>query len=154
MYRRNNLGRPCFWEAKASCSPTQNIIIVSHGIVGKAIQVEEIHVARNPKDEVESRYKQKRKQGYKFLDEIKDDNWSTPVKEEQQDRLFTPDDIFDGDSSKTVYSGRSIAEKVGIDESIINIAEDLDLLPKEVRYSKRNTKAKAQTNKNLSLIHI
>lgn len=82
LYRRNNLGRPCFWEAKASCSPTQNIIIVSHGIVGKAIQVEEIHVARNPKDEVESRYKQKRKQGYKFLDEIKDDNWSTPVKED------------------------------------------------------------------------
>lgn len=77
---------------------------------------------------------------------------STPVKEEQQDRLFTPDDIFDGDSSKTVYSGRSIAEKVGIDESIINIAEDLGLLPKEVRYSKRNTKAKAQTNKNSILL--
>lgn len=82
LYRRNNLGRPCFWEAIISSSPTQNIIIVSHGIVGKAIQVEEIHVARNPKDEVESRYKQKRKQGYKFLDEIKDDNWSTPVKED------------------------------------------------------------------------
>lgn len=82
LYRRNNLGRPCFWEARVSGSPTQNIIIVSHGIVGKAIQVEEIHVARNPKDEVESRYKQKRKQGYKFLDEIKDDNWSTPVKED------------------------------------------------------------------------
>lgn len=82
LYRRNNLGRPCFWEAKVSGSSTQNIIIVSHGIVGKAIQVEEIHVARNPKDEVESRYKQKRKQGYKFLDEIKDDNWSTPVKED------------------------------------------------------------------------
>lgn len=77
---------------------------------------------------------------------------STPVKKEQQDRLFTPDDIFDGDSSKTVYSGRSIAEKVGIDESIINIAEDLGLLPKEVRYSKRNTKAKAQTNKNSILL--
>lgn len=86
LYRRNNLGRPCFWEARVSGSSTQNIIIVSHGIVGKAIQVEEIHVARNPKDEVESRYKQKRKQGYKFLDEIKDDNWSTPVKE---DALFT-----------------------------------------------------------------
>lgn len=82
LYRRNNLGRPCFWEAIVSGSPTQNIIIVSHGIVGKAMQVEEIHVARNPKDEVESRYKQKRKQGYKFLDEIKDDNWSTPVKED------------------------------------------------------------------------
>lgn len=82
LYRRNNLGSPCFWEARVSESSTQNIIIVSHGIVGKAIQVEEIHVARNPKDEVESRYKQKRKQGYKFLDEIKDDNWSTPVKED------------------------------------------------------------------------
>lgn len=82
LYRRNNLGSPCFWEARVSGSSTQNIIIVSHGIVGKAIQVEEIHVARNPKDEVESRYKQKRKQGYKFLDEIKDDNWSTPVKED------------------------------------------------------------------------
>lgn len=77
---------------------------------------------------------------------------STPVKEEQRDRLLTSDDIFDGDSFKTVYSGRSIAEKVGIDESIINIAEDLDLLPKEVRYSKRNTKAKAQTNKNSILL--
>lgn len=82
LYRRNNLGRPCFWEARVSGSSTQNIIIVSHGIVGKAIQVEEIHVVRNPKDEVESRYKQKRKQGYKFLDEIKDDSWSTPVKED------------------------------------------------------------------------
>lgn len=82
LYRRNNLGRPCFWKARVSGSSTQNIIIVSHGIVGKAIQVEEIHVVRNPKDEVESRYKQKRKQGYKFLDEIKDDSWSTPVKED------------------------------------------------------------------------
>lgn len=82
LYRRNNLGRPCFWEARVSGSSTQNIIIVSHGIVGKAIQVEEIHVVRNPKDEVESRYKQKRKQGYKFLDEIKDDSWSMPVKED------------------------------------------------------------------------
>lgn len=82
LYRRNNLGSPCFWEARVSGSSTQNIIIVSHGIVGKAIQVEEIHVVRNPKDEVESRYKQKRKQGYKFLDEIKDDSWSTPVKED------------------------------------------------------------------------
>lgn len=82
LYRRNNLGRPCFWEARVSGSSTQNIIIVSHGIVGKAIQVEEIHVARNPKDEVESRYKQKRKQGYKFIDEIRDDSWSTPVKED------------------------------------------------------------------------
>lgn len=82
LYRRNNLGRPCFWEARVNGSSTQNIIIVSHGIVGKAIQVEEIHVVRNPKDEVESRYKQKRKQGYKFLDEIKDDSWSTPVKED------------------------------------------------------------------------
>lgn len=82
LYRRNNLGRPCFWEARVSGSPTQNIIIISHGIVGKAIQVEEIHVARNPKDEVESRYKQKRKQGYKFIDEVRDDSWSTPVKED------------------------------------------------------------------------
>lgn len=82
LYRRNNLGRPCFWEAIISSSPTQNIIIVSHGIVGKTIQVEEIHVARNPKDEVESRYKQKRKQGYKFIDEVRDDSWSTPVKED------------------------------------------------------------------------
>ena len=82
LYRRNNLGRPCFWEARVSGSPTQNIIIVSHGIVGKAIQVEEIYVARNPKDEVESRYKQKRKQGYKFIDEVRDDSWSTPVKED------------------------------------------------------------------------
>lgn len=82
LYRRNNLGRPCFWEARVSGSSTQNIIIVSHGIVGKAIQVEEIHVARNPKDEVESRYKQKRKQGYKFIDEVRDDSWSTPIKED------------------------------------------------------------------------
>lgn len=82
LYRRNNLGRPCFWEARVNGSSTQNIIIVSHGIVGKAIQVEEIHVARNPKDEVESRYKQKRKQGYKFIDEVRDDSWSTPVKED------------------------------------------------------------------------
>lgn len=82
LYRRNNLGRPCFWEARPSCSPTQQIVIVSHGIVGKAMHVEEIHVGRNAKEEVESRYKQKRKQGYKFIDELNDDNLSTPVKED------------------------------------------------------------------------
>ncbi len=34
-----------------------------------------------------------------------------------------------------------LLQKLGIDESIINIAEDLDLLPKEVRYHKRNTRS-------------
>ena len=48
LYRRNNLGKPCFWQAYPSASPTQNIIIISHGIVGKGMIVEEIHVSRNP----------------------------------------------------------------------------------------------------------
>lgn len=82
LYRRNNLGKPCFWQAYPSASSTQNIILVSHGIVGKGMIVDEIHVSRKPEDEVESRYKQKRKQGYKYIDELRDDGWVSPVKED------------------------------------------------------------------------
>lgn len=77
---------------------------------------------------------------------------STPVKEDARPTLITDDYIFPDHNTKTVYSGKSIAQRAGINEDIINIAEDLNLLPKEVKYSKRDTKAKAQAGKTGILV--
>lgn len=72
---------------------------------------------------------------------------SSPVKENQQREIFTEDDLFPNNKENNTYSGREIAERAGIDKDIINVAEDLDLLPKKVKYSRKNTRAKAQTSK-------
>lgn len=84
-YRRNNFGQPCVWFA----TPFGNdSIIVYHGIVGKTITNEIIHIARKPKDEVKSRINAKRKIGYKLLSELKD-NVSLPVEEQLLSYLDT-----------------------------------------------------------------
>lgn len=73
IYRRNSHSKPCFWEATPSGSVVENKYLVYYGIVGKEICVKEIHCSRNVKDEVKSKYNEKRKQGYKYIEEIKDD---------------------------------------------------------------------------------
>lgn len=82
-YRRNNFGQPCVWFAKAH---DVDSIIVYHGIVGKTISSDIIHVGRKPTDEVLSRINAKRKAGYKLLSELKD-NVSLPVEEQLFDYL-------------------------------------------------------------------
>lgn len=74
-YRRNNFGQPCVWYARPFDFDS---IIIYHGIVGKTITSEIIHIYRKPNDEVKSRVNAKRKTGYKLLSELKD-NVSLPV---------------------------------------------------------------------------
>lgn len=84
-YRRNNFGQPCIWYAR----PFDNdSIIVYHGIVGKTVTSEIIHINRKTADEIKSRVNAKRKTGYKLLSELKD-NVSLPVEGELLSYLDT-----------------------------------------------------------------
>ena len=78
LYRRNNYGQPCVWFAKPA---DINTIEIFHGIVGKTITHEIIKTNRKPQDEVKSRIAAKRKSGYKYLNELKD-NIDLPVEGE------------------------------------------------------------------------
>lgn len=90
LYRRNNYGQPCVWFAK---SADLNTIEIFHGIVGKTITHEIIKTNRKPQDEVKSRITAKRKSGYKYLNELKD-NISLPLEGELLNYLnmYLPDD--------------------------------------------------------------
>lgn len=78
LYRRNNHGKPCYWYAECI---SQNVYDIHHGIVGGANIITTICTKRASIDEVRSKYNEKLKQGYKFLDEIKDDTICPPVEE-------------------------------------------------------------------------
>lgn len=89
LYRRNNYGEPTVWFT----TPYDiNSIIVYHGIIGKTIASSIIRTTRDTIAECDSRINAKRKQGYKFLSEIKD-NVSIPVEESLYDylNLYLPD---------------------------------------------------------------
>lgn len=77
LYRRNNFGQPCVWYAKEVLGG----ILVYHGIIGKTITADLLHTHRDADDEIESKIHAKRKSGYKYLTEIKDDSNSIPVEE-------------------------------------------------------------------------
>lgn len=89
LYRRNNFGQPCVWYCEEL---TDKIVRVVHGIVGKTIISEAFNTNRIVKLEVDSRIKAKRKAGYKFLSEIKD-NTELPVEESLYNYLnqYLPD---------------------------------------------------------------
>lgn len=78
LYRRNNQGKPCVWFGEVGRE--YGTIIVHHGILGGAISTEVLKTNRVPADDVESRFKAKRKTGYKLLSEVKD-NDQLPVEE-------------------------------------------------------------------------
>lgn len=78
LYRRNNHGKPCYWHAECI---SQNVYDIHHGIVGGANIITTVCTKRASIDEVRSKYNEKLKQGYKFLDEIKDDTICPPVEE-------------------------------------------------------------------------
>lgn len=75
LYRRNNFGEPCVWDCEIIDNHTLHIF---HGIVGKSITVENVFTNRLAKDEQMSRIRDKRKTGYKHLNELKD-NTTLPV---------------------------------------------------------------------------
>lgn len=76
LYRRNNAGQPCFWTAKS----TSAYVIITHGILGKTPITEYITTNRDHTSEILSRVNEKRKRGYKYLSELKD-NVELPVGE-------------------------------------------------------------------------
>lgn len=76
LYRRNNAGQPCFWTAKS----TSTYIVITHGILGKNPIIEHITTNRDHTSEILSRVNEKRKRGYKYLSELKD-NVELPVGE-------------------------------------------------------------------------
>ena len=97
IYRKNNFGQPCVWHAEP-CG--KNEIMIYHGILGKTITKDIIYTTRNSNDEIESRYKAKRKTGYKHLSELKD-NVHLPVEGELITYLtqYLPDDRTTADGS-------------------------------------------------------
>ena len=83
LYRRNNLGKPTIWHAAISVT---GVITIYHGILGKTIHEEIINTHRASIDEVNTRIRAKRNIGYKYLNELKD-NDSLPVEGELLDYL-------------------------------------------------------------------
>lgn len=79
LYRKNNAGQPCFWRVRAN-ERDGNSVIVSYGILGKTVTEEMFHTHRKVADEIKSRINTKRKTGYKYLSEVKD-NCDLPVEE-------------------------------------------------------------------------
>lgn len=80
LYRKNNFDQPCIWEIEFHSIYE---IRIRHGIIGKTISNEIIHTQRRASDEMLSRVNAKRKTGYKYLDEIKDDSVNFPVEEKE-----------------------------------------------------------------------
>lgn len=78
LYRKNNHGQPCMWYAEEAGI---NSYKIHHGIVGKQISTSFHNTHRLAKDEIKSKINAKRKEGYKFLNEIKD-NVDLPVEGE------------------------------------------------------------------------
>lgn len=72
LYRKNNNGKPTMWSIRRI---EINKCIVSHGIVGGNIRSDTIILSKFDKDtEFLSMIKAKRKIGYKYLEEIKDNS--------------------------------------------------------------------------------
>lgn len=88
LYRKNNFGQPSVWFCRKY---NDSNIIIYHGIVGKTTIVDIVN-AKNPTKEVNSRINAKRKIGYKYISELKD-NISLPVEGEilQYLNAYLPD---------------------------------------------------------------
>lgn len=85
LYRKNNNGQPCVWIA---IKESINQYKVYHGILGKTISSTLINTHRKVEDEIKSKFNSKRKEGYKYLHELKD-NVTLPVEGELLSYLNT-----------------------------------------------------------------
>lgn len=72
LYKRNAQGKPLVWSAE-ECDGTIN---VKYGLVGRNQHTESITVTSKKANELQSRVNAKRKEGYKELSELKDNNSS------------------------------------------------------------------------------
>lgn len=104
LYRRNNNGRPTVWWA--SFNSDTNSIAVFYGLVRGNIRKEVYTVTqKDGNKELESRYNEKIKQGYQYLNEICDMHDRPPVEDENSLELFNflntylPKDLSNGNSN-------------------------------------------------------
>ena len=75
LYKRNAQGKPLFWNA----SEYAGVINITHGLVGGTQHKETIQITSKKGNELQSRIKAKRKEGYKELSELKDSGISQEV---------------------------------------------------------------------------
>lgn len=104
LYRRNNNGMPTVWWA--SFNSDTNSIAVFYGLVRGNIRKEVYTVTqKDGNKELESRYNDKIKQGYQYLNEICDMQDRPPVEDENSLELFNflntylPKDLSNGNSN-------------------------------------------------------
>ena len=104
LYRRNNNGMPTVWWA--SFNSDTNSIAVFYGLVRGNIRKEVYTVTqKDGQKELESRYNDKIKQGYQYLNEICDMQDRPPVEDENSLELFNflntylPKDLSNGNSN-------------------------------------------------------
>lgn len=104
LYRRNNNGMPTVWWA--SFNSDTNSIAVFYGLVRGNIRKEVYAVTqKDGNKELESRYNEKIKQGYQYLNEICDMQDRPPVEDENSLELFNflntylPKDLSNGNSN-------------------------------------------------------
>lgn len=104
LYRRNNNGVPTVWWA--SFNSDTNSIAVFYGLVRGNIRKEVYTVTqKDGNKELESRYNEKIKQGYQYLNEICDMQDRPPVEDENSLDLFNflntylPKDLSNGNSN-------------------------------------------------------
>ena len=104
LYRRNNNGAPTVWWAELNSGT--NSITVFYGLVRGNIRKEVYAVTqKDGQKELESRYNEKIKQGYQYLNEICDMQDRPPVEDENSLELFNflntylPKDLSNGNSN-------------------------------------------------------
>lgn len=104
LYRRNNNGMPTVWWAELNSDT--NRIAVFYGLVRGNIRKEVYTVTqKDGQKELESRYNEKIKQGYQYLNEICDMHDRPPVEDENSLDLFNflntylPKDLTNGNSN-------------------------------------------------------
>lgn len=84
LYKRNAQGKPLSWSAHQY----DKFITISYGLVGKTQHSETIEVTSKKGNELNSRINAKRKEGYKELSELKDNNASDLITDITDDNLF------------------------------------------------------------------
>lgn len=123
LYRRNNNGVPTVWWAELDSGT--NSITVFYGLVRGNIRKEVYAVTqKDGQKELESRYNDKIKQGYTYLNELCDMQGLPPVEDGDNDTLFNflntylPKDLSNGNTNLLLpmlaktYSG-NVWKKVG-----------------------------------------
>lgn len=123
LYRRNNNGAPTVWWAELDSGT--NSITVFYGLVRGNIRKEVYAITqKDGQKELESRYNDKIKQGYQYLNELCDMQGLPPVEDGDNDTLFNflntylPKDLSNGNSNLLLpmlaktYSG-NVWKKVG-----------------------------------------